>query len=72
MTKKDYVKFARMLREIREGIDPVLVEYTHGKEAAMLKAICERFADTLAEDNERFDRDRFFQAIYGEEKGKGE
>ena len=61
MTRKDYVKFAGMLKDERirlesEGLKalPKLVETLR---------ITLKTADIFAADNERFDRDKFFDAV---------
>ena len=49
MTKKDYIKIAATIRDM-----PML--------GAKLQ-IAKCFADMLTQDNERFDRDRFIDAV---------
>ena len=73
MTKKDYVKIAAILRNHR--IDNLVsfhalrlvvgatvgpVDPHEPKPSKLVGA----FADMLAEDNPRFDRDRFYTAVY--------
>jgi len=55
MTKKDYVKFAEMLRTIPlEGLEgPALCYWSH---------VVEGVADIFAADNPNFDRVRFVRA----------
>jgi len=54
MTRKDYEKFARMLKMLGDchvSYDP-----------AILKIVCEATADIFKEDNPHFDRARFLEA----------
>ena len=57
MTQKDYVKIAAVFkREIGETY------LTKSKDC--LRMFASRFADMLQQDNSRFDRDKFFRAVY--------
>ena len=55
MTRKDYVKFAAMLKAMRADTATYLAE-------EMVNVVCANTADIFAEDNPRFDHDRFFTA----------
>ncbi len=56
MTKKDYIKFAKMLNEWNQaGVGGI--EFPFNKLVADI-------ADVLASDNERFDYERFREAVY--------
>jgi hypothetical protein len=58
MTKKDYKLIALALKQARYEND-VTQDYNN----AINKAVS-YIADTLAADNDRFDRDRFVEATY--------
>lgn len=67
MSRKDYVKFAEMIR----GRHDVIVEVWYVKHSATylrkfeeLKEIARQMADIFAEDNSAFDRDRFMDACF--------
>jgi hypothetical protein len=55
MTKKDYELIARILRDAR-------AIGTTGAERHLLDIIASDFADSLAKDNPRFKKERFFAA----------
>jgi hypothetical protein len=58
MTRKDYEKFAAMLKDVRSM-------YTYKPNDTFnptLEVICEQTANIFAEDNPRFDRERFLEA----------
>jgi len=62
MTRKDYIKFADLLRYVREAKEA-------GQEITddwVILAV----ANIFGEDNPRFDRDRFFNAVYNKGKEK--
>jgi hypothetical protein len=52
MTRKDYEKIARVLRDDIPGGETRIIA-------------CEKFADMLATDNPRFDRNKFYKACGG-------
>jgi hypothetical protein len=52
MTTQDYEKIARILREEIPGGETRIIA-------------CEKFADMLAADNARFDRNKFYTACGG-------
>jgi hypothetical protein len=60
MTKKDSELIARVLRET--SVPCLGGSY---KDAIVIHAYAERFADVLAESNEWFDRERFIAACKG-------
>lgn len=61
MTRKDYIKFAEMFRE--------LDKYMAGEQAkAFLEVVVEKACKVFVEDNPRFNKDRFFQAVYNKEE----
>lgn len=73
MTKKDYTKFAEMLRSevntaSRMRAAPTIPEkeWTAGWQAAV-NHIVTVMADVFEADNPKFDRDRFDTAIYASE-----
>ena len=56
MTRKDYVRFAAMLKCVRfEG-------GTNTKDIYTLNLVCNRITDIFASDNSRFDRAKFLKA----------
>ena len=57
MTRKDYVETANILNGYVEQIDFLI-----------LADIAEDFAEMFAEDNERFDHQRFIDAVFEEAK----
>ena len=61
MTRKDYVKIAEVLRSANE---------THGKHGHwhVVHEIEQKLANVLAEDNPRFDRERFYKACEPQEQ----
>ena len=50
MTKKDYIKIAKILEKYSD------------KNTELIAKIVDDFANMLLADNEKFDRDRFYQA----------
>lgn len=67
MTKKDYVKIAKVLKDKRDLLGPQETWTNEDKRhfAGFLQAcdmLIESFADMLAEDNPRFDREKFIRA----------
>ena len=64
MTKKDYIKFAKMIAEQRNDAWRNLQDdsptYTAGRLQAT-KEIAHNMAAIFAEDNPNFDRDRFLK-----------
>jgi len=54
MTRKDYIATASILASVR---DEMYLD-VHGK-------LCEAFANVMAADNPRFDRERFYSAANG-------
>jgi hypothetical protein len=59
MTKKDYVALARMLHDTY----PSLVTQPDVTAWKLHRTITVAIADLLAQDNPRFDRDRFYEAV---------
>jgi len=55
MTRKDYVATAEILNEYKDKIDFLI-----------LADIAEDFAEMFAEDNERFNHQRFIDAVFAE------
>lgn len=62
MSRKDYVKFARVLNKLC-GLDDL-----DDQDEGMLGLVVGEVADIFQDDNERFDRERFLDAVYN---GKG-
>lgn len=63
MTRKDYVKLARVVREVAE-------EYaSHGHWHAV-NSFKMKLAEVLAADSPRFDRERFYRACEPEKEEK--
>jgi hypothetical protein len=62
MTRKDYVRFAAMLKQQR--IDAMKPEYAdqHSHYSSYCDGTARCTADVFAADNERFDRARFLKA----------
>ena len=60
MTRKDYVKIARTMHVIRDTYKTIDEE--DQKVYFVLDVVCRCLADMLAQDNERFDQDKFFKA----------
>jgi len=59
MSRKDYVKFAEMLRGLPDGM-------SHTRHVVYWTDVRDRIADIFAVDNPRFDRERFEKACKGE------
>lgn len=57
MTRKDYEKFATMLAG-----ELALARCTDGDRGHRIRGVILSTADIFAQDNARFDRDRFYQA----------
>tara|TARA_R100000329_G_scaffold130940_1_gene110106 strand:+ start:448 stop:690 length:243 start_codon:yes stop_codon:yes gene_type:complete len=67
MTRKDYIKFADMIRARHDEIVEVwFVKYskTYIRKYEELDAMAREMANIFAEDNPRFDRDRFIKACF--------
>lgn len=63
MTRKDYIAFAEALRDVKLALAGFLETPRHTRrEMATWQACVVRVADVLADDNPRFDRERFFDA----------
>ena len=58
MTRKDYVETANILNEYVDEIDFLI-----------LADIAENFATMFANDNERFDHQRFIDAVFADKAG---
>ena len=58
MTRKDYVATAEILNRFSNSIDYLT-----------LSLIAEDFAEMFASDNERFDHQRFIDAVFAETEG---
>lgn len=58
MTRKDYVETANILNEYVDEIDFVI-----------LSDIAENFAEMFANDNPRFDHQRFIDAVFAYKEG---
>jgi hypothetical protein len=58
MSKKDYIKFAAMLKEQHDIAQDTL--FSQGKTA--VENVIKASAEIFAEDNPRFDHDRFYKA----------
>ena len=56
MTRKDYVYTANILNDFKDQIDFVV-----------LADIAEEFAEMFAKDNERFEHQRFIDAVFQED-----
>ena len=59
MTKKDYITFAKMLKEVKEN-KPKLTT----SQKMVFNSIVYRIKNIFQNDNERFDNERFENAIY--------
>ncbi len=59
MTRKDYVRLARKLAELRELHDPA-----PWNGSIPFHAVVHGIAQALKDDNQNFDRDRFVEACY--------
>ena len=57
MTRKDYVATAEILNAYKDSVDFLI-----------LADIAEDFAEMFAEDNERFNHQRFIDAVFEEAK----
>lgn len=57
MTRKDYVATAEILNGYKDSVDFIL-----------LNEIALDFAEMFAEDNERFDEQRFIDAVFTEKE----
>ena len=65
MSRKNYVRFASALAEVRELLGPRRpASVAH----MALDSVESRIADILADDNPRFDRERFHAAAHGENR----
>lgn len=58
MTKKDYIKFAEMLNDVGYGGDRLTP-----KQATLFRVIVEKIGDIFWADNNRFDFNKFKEAI---------
>ena len=58
MTRKDYIKFAKFWKDHKE----ISVLSQNDQWAKAVEASFKDFADLLADDNPRFDRQKFFKA----------
>jgi hypothetical protein len=58
MTRKDYVQTANILNEFVDVID-----------FTILADIAEQFADYFTSDNDRFDHQRFIDAVFADKAG---
>jgi len=65
MTRKHYVMIAAAIREAQEG-DPWQHPLAAEARAAIARDIARGIAGVLAQDNPRFDRDRFLTAALGD------
>lgn len=63
MTKKDYVKIAEILNQYVKTAQNSLTEYQNNIDTLVVN-----LADWLEGDNDLFDRNKFFKAIYRKEK----
>jgi hypothetical protein len=64
MTRKDYVTIAQAINATRYTLDPSILGepvYANGINTAMSE-VAGRLADSMAQDNPRFDRERFLNA----------
>jgi hypothetical protein len=55
MSRKDYIKMAALLKAQREGIQNL-------ESLKIVDSVIKATADMFAEDNPRFDRDRYLKA----------
>ena len=63
MTKKDYIKIAKVLKEIKpKKIDTENV-HSYGLRLALWDKIVVNLADIFKEDNDRFNEIKFFRAV---------
>jgi len=60
MTRKDYIAFARILREIKPRKDNSADDY--GAKLSQWGKMIEAIAGVFEDGNERFDREKFFKA----------
>ena len=60
MTRKDYIKFARTLRGIKPQKTSDIKEY--GAKLAQWERMVKAIVGVFEDDNERFDRGKFFKA----------
>ena len=65
MTRKDYVKFAKMFAQIDDGQPTAVTVSSAIGHERMLDIIKFKVADIFAADNPRFDYDRFDRACRG-------
>ena len=61
MSRKDYIKFARILREIKPQKSNNIKEY--GAKLSQWDKMIEAIADIFEDDNGRFDRDKFYKEV---------
>ena len=60
MTKKNYIEFAEMLKEIKESKAKLTIN-----QKMIFNSIVYRIKGIFQNDNERFDADKFESMIYG-------
>jgi hypothetical protein len=66
MTRKDYVAIATAMNRNKPATDNDTDRAAHNMVRLQWASDCMAIADTLAEDNPRFDRDRFYRACEGD------
>lgn len=62
MSKKDYIKFAKMLAEEREFLQSRIEEPPYQSYNFEMGVIANKIADIFADDNPNFDNKRFLKA----------
>jgi len=74
MTRKDYAQIAAAVNDARERLharaektepDQLLRQIEQSPNSAAIAAVAGSLADTLAEHNPRFDRQKFVNACFG-------
>ena len=69
MSRKDYTKFAKMFNELLSLDVQVYAKYAGGYMAKdMFDAMVKATANLFEDDNNRFDRQRFMDAVYKDAK----
>ena len=62
MSKKDYIKFAKVLSELKPVKTDIESVRCYGLRVSQWDKLVERIADIFQNDNPRFNKNRFFKA----------
>ena len=62
MTRRDYISFCAAILRERDSVDRNVPPAQRGMCNATLDNVAMRLADVMADDNDRFDRGRFYIA----------